>query len=238
MWSPWKCVMMMVSTLAGSMPAAFHTSFLVIRPAVGASWAPVPESNSTSLPLVRMAVTVNVIGTCASVSPPAFSAAFTSSSEAFLTKPGSCAFSQTPSYIWMTSTSPTLNLTKPLSAFCANAGVRNSSGPSRPKAAAAAVAEITKPRREMLCMMSSLDTRLACQTTGTYASIKSWYAIRKRGHGVLMPRVSSPNGAVHRTGSTGSLLLPGADRLAAKSVAEVQGNVEGMLAALLDRHGR
>jgi hypothetical protein len=33
----------------------------------------------------------------------------------------------------------------------------NSSGPSRPKAAAAVAAEMTKPRREMLCMMSSLD---------------------------------------------------------------------------------
>ena len=34
-----------------------------------------------------MAVTVKGIGTCASVSPPALSAALTSSSEAFLTKP-------------------------------------------------------------------------------------------------------------------------------------------------------
>ena len=57
-----------------------------------------------------------------------------------------------PSYIWMTSISPTLNLATSWAAFCANAGVRNSSGPSSPKAAPAAAAEITKPRREMLCM--------------------------------------------------------------------------------------
>ena len=191
--------MTMLSTLAGSMPAAFHMSFLVMRPAVGASWAPVPESNSTSLPLVRMAVTVKVIGTCASVSPPAFSAAFTSSSEAFLTKAGSCAFSQTPSYIWMTSMSPTLNLTKPLSAFCASAGVRNSSGPSRPKAAAAAVAEITKPRREILCMMSSLHTCLASQTWRAYAAIEYWYAIRKRGSRIF----DTAAGPVHRSKEMG-----------------------------------
>ena len=155
MWSGWKCVTTMVSTLAGSMPAFFQTSFLVMLPAVGASCAPVPELNSTSLPLVRIAVTVKGIGTCASVRPPALSAALVSSSVAFLMNFSSCAFSQMPSYIWMTSMSPTLNLTTSWAAFCANAGVKNSSGPSSPNAAPAAAVEITKPRREMLCMSAT-----------------------------------------------------------------------------------
>ena len=45
--------MTMLVTSAGSMPAACQRLFLVMLPAVGASWAPVPESISTSPPLVR-----------------------------------------------------------------------------------------------------------------------------------------------------------------------------------------
>src|SRR5581483_2966185 len=92
MWSGWKWVMTMVVTFSGSIPAFFQISFLTMLPAVGATWAPVPESNSTRLPPDLIAVTVNGMGTCSSVRPAAFSAALTSSSEAFLTKPGSCGF--------------------------------------------------------------------------------------------------------------------------------------------------
>src|SRR5262249_755488 len=83
-----------------------------------------------------------------------FRAALTSSSEAFLMNPGSCALSQTPSYIWMTSTSPTLNFatSAPGDGCCAKPLPTNSNGPLRPKPPPAPPPQITKPRREMLCI--------------------------------------------------------------------------------------
>ena len=117
-----------------------------MRPAVGASCAPVPESNSTSLPLDLIAVTVKGIGTCASVRPAAFSAALVSSSVAFLMN-----FSVVrllPDAVVHLDDLDVADLEFDdvlVAAFCANAGVKNSSGPSRPNAAPAAAAEITKP---------------------------------------------------------------------------------------------
>src|SRR5215510_6690606 len=82
---------------------------------------------------------------------------------------------------------PTLNLTKPLSAFWANAGVRNSSGPSRPNAAAAVAADMTKPRREMLCMMSSLDTCIELpERPPAYARIEGTGATQPQCHAFVM----------------------------------------------------
>src|SRR6185503_11911618 len=60
MWSPWKWLMMIVSTCAGSKPAALK--FAIHVPDVGAPELPLPVSMSTSLPPVLSTVVVNGIG--------------------------------------------------------------------------------------------------------------------------------------------------------------------------------
>ena len=56
-------------------------------PTVGGPLPPKPVSNSTTLPPVLIAVTVNGLSNLSGPMPPAVSAFLTSSSEAFLTKP-------------------------------------------------------------------------------------------------------------------------------------------------------
>src|SRR4051794_455684 len=60
MWSPWKWLMMIVSTCAGSKPAALK--FAIQVPDVGAPVLPLPVSMSTILPPVLSTVVVNGIG--------------------------------------------------------------------------------------------------------------------------------------------------------------------------------
>ena len=56
-------------------------------PTVGGPLPPKPVSNSTTLPPVRIAVTVKGLSNLSGPIPPAVSAFLTSSIEAFLTKP-------------------------------------------------------------------------------------------------------------------------------------------------------
>ena len=106
MWSPWKWLMMIVSTCAGSKPAALK--FAIQVPDVGAPELPLPVSMSTSLPPVLSTVVVNGIGVT-SVGRKACSCAFfTSSSAAFFTKPSARGRIQKPSLMAVASMSPIL----------------------------------------------------------------------------------------------------------------------------------
>ncbi len=88
-------------------------------PTVAGPLPPKPVSNSTTLPPVRIAVTVKGLSILSGPMPAAVSAFLTSSSEAFFTMPSVTARSMLPSCRLKTSMSPTLYLR--LSAAAAHA---------------------------------------------------------------------------------------------------------------------
>src|SRR5260221_5754910 len=72
------------------------------------TWLPPPASHRTSLPCNLMTNTVIGMGTNAVVSPASARACLISATVALLKHPGSCTFSQMPSYKAVISASPTL----------------------------------------------------------------------------------------------------------------------------------
>src|SRR2546423_925412 len=124
-------------------------------PTVGGPLAPKPVSNRTTLPPVRIAVTVKGLSILSGPMPAAVSAFLTSSSETFLTMASVTVRSTEPSCRLNTSMSPTLYF-RLSAARCACAAPINDTGPLRPKTSAAAVLPRTRSRREISNMLLSL----------------------------------------------------------------------------------
>jgi hypothetical protein len=143
-----EVVTTMVSTLAGSMPA-FPDVILGDVAGRGSQLRAGAGVEQHELALGPDAVTVKGIGTCASVRPPAWSAAW-SHRRRVLDELLIVRLSQMPSYL-MTSMSPTLNLATSWTAFAQRRREELQRSVEAERGTAAAV-EITKPRREILCM--------------------------------------------------------------------------------------
>jgi hypothetical protein len=92
-----------------SIPAAFILAGRCV--ALACHWpTPEPASTMTYLLPILSTITVSGIGMNSVVRPALASAAFVSSTEAFLIKVGSCGLRQIPSYTAVTSMDPTLYL--------------------------------------------------------------------------------------------------------------------------------